>query len=572
MKSWSMGLLLAIPGLAWCVAGLSFVGTAAAQPGAELPGHFYADSWAVIIGIDDYQHPRVGKLRYAVNDAQAVKKLLLGQGFRSDRLFTLIDRQATKARIETLLGDELMLRVGPDDRLLVFFAGHGKTDRLPRTGEEEGYLVPVDGDPGRLFGTAISMTALRQISERLSAKHILYVVDACYSGYALFNRTITQDLLKEMLRKPAIQILTAGRKEDAAQERGGHGVFTEVLLRGLQGDAFAVKDWMALEELGLWVKDRVFSESNRKQLPQYGNLSGEGQFVFLKPLPGTLERTRIAFPAHVGGRVGIFLMKPDGHNLTRLTDWVGHFPFGSGLSWSPDGRKVAFVVDRDGKPEIYVMDVDGQNASRLTRHETSKLGNRQLSVTSPAWSPDGARIAYVSGYVSRSAGTGSGKKVVERDIYVMNADGTNQKRLTTPPGDHTEPSWSPDGMNIVFASQSECHVMSADGTNPRRLASNCRWPAWSPDGTRIAYGSFVDGVHAVHVMNADGTNPRRLTRDRAMDSSPTWSPDGTKIAYLSGRGKGFEIYIMDADGANPRRLTDTQGGARSPSWSPFPKK
>jgi TPR repeat protein len=242
----------------------------------------YGDSWAVVIGINEYQHPRVPKLQAAVNDARAIEAMLRAQGFRPDRIVKLVDGEATKHRIETVLGDELRQKVGTDDRVLVFFAGHGKTDRL-RSGEEEGYLIPVDGDPGRLFGSAISMTALRQISDRLPAKHILYIVDACYSGYAVYNRAIGDDLLDEMMRKPAIQILTAGRQGDQAQERGGHGVFTSVLLRALQGDAFAGKGWMSLEELGIWVKQRVFVESNRKQLPQYGSLYGEGQFVFMRP-------------------------------------------------------------------------------------------------------------------------------------------------------------------------------------------------------------------------------------------------------------------------------------------------
>ena len=274
-----------------------------------LPG----ESWAVVIGINRYRHPRIPKLRYAVNDARAVERALLAQGFRKDRIFTLTDDQATKAGIEQLLGDELRQQVGADDRLLVFFAGHGKTDRL-RSGEEEGYLIPVDGDPGRLFSTAIGMTALRQISERLSAKHILYIVDACYSGYAIYNRSISEDLLEEMLKKPAIQILTAGRQQDEAQERAGHGVFTDVLVQGLSGDAFvAGKSWLALEELGLWVKVRVFAESNKKQLPQYGNLSGEGQFVFRKTEPTVGElavAARVpAEPAH--GSLAVSAKIPD---------------------------------------------------------------------------------------------------------------------------------------------------------------------------------------------------------------------------------------------------------------------
>ncbi len=243
---------------------------------------FYTDSWAVIIGINDYQHPRVPKLRYAVNDARAIERALLAQGFSRERIVTLIDGQATKAAIERVLGDQLRGRMGPDDRLLVFFAGHGKTDKL-RSGDDEGYLIPVDGDPAQLFSTAIGMDALRKISDRLPAKHVLYIVDACYSGYAIYNRAISDELLEEMVRKPAVQILTAGRQGDEAQERGGHGVFTEVFLRGVQGEAFSGKHWLSLEELGVWVKGRVYAESGKRQLPQFGSMHGEGQFVFLKP-------------------------------------------------------------------------------------------------------------------------------------------------------------------------------------------------------------------------------------------------------------------------------------------------
>ena len=200
------------------------VGPKAAPPASS----FYTDSWAVLIGINDYQHPRIPKLRYAVNDAKAIEGALLGQGFRRDRIITLLDRKATRTAIEEVLGDDLRVKVGKDDRVLVFFAGHGKTDRL-RSGDEEGYLIPVDGDPSKLFSTAISMETLRRLSDRISAKHILYVVDAYYSGYAIYDRAISDDLLDEMIKKPAIQILTAGRQGDQAQERGGHGVFTQVL-------------------------------------------------------------------------------------------------------------------------------------------------------------------------------------------------------------------------------------------------------------------------------------------------------------------------------------------------------
>jgi sulfatase modifying factor 1 len=272
----------AVPAALLCLLLIALVSPARGQTReTDTSVKLYQQSWAVVIGIDDYQHERVPKLRAAVNDARAIERELLRQGFPRDHVITLLDRQATKSRIERVIVDDLRTKLGPDDRVLIFFAGHGMTDHL-RSGEDEGFLLPVDADPSRLYSSAISMTSVRQISDRLPAKHILYIVDACYSGYAVYNRSVAGDLLEEMIRRPAIQILTAGRQQDLAQERANHGLFTQILIRGLQGEAFSGKDWLALEELGLWVKHRVFAESNKQQLPQYGNLYGEGQFVFLK--------------------------------------------------------------------------------------------------------------------------------------------------------------------------------------------------------------------------------------------------------------------------------------------------
>src|SRR5581483_10248490 len=158
------------------------------------------------------------------------------------------------------------------------------------------------GDPDRAFSTLISMDTLRKVSDRLPAKHILYVVDACYSGYAIYTRAVPDELLDEMVRKPAIQILTAGRQGDEAQERQGHGVFTDVFVRGIRGDAFPGKGWLSLEELAIWVKQRVFAESGKRQLPQFGSLSGEGQFVFLRPGATLASLPSVAPPALVPPR------------------------------------------------------------------------------------------------------------------------------------------------------------------------------------------------------------------------------------------------------------------------------
>ena len=117
----------------------------------------------------------------------------------------------------------------------------------------------------------------------------------------------------------------------------------------------------------------------------------------------------------------------------------------------------------------------------------------------------------------------------------------------------------------------EIYVMDADGSNPVRLTSNAtsdRRPAWSPDGSKIAFMSDRDGNLEIYVMDADGSNQVRLTNYAMIDSAPSWSPDGSKIAFYQSREEGnFEIYVMDADGSNQVRLTNSRSRDRHPSWS-----
>jgi Tol biopolymer transport system component len=124
---------------------------------------------------------------------------------------------------------------------------------------------------------------------------------------------------------------------------------------------------------------------------------------------------------------------------------------------------------------------------------------------------------------------------------------------------------------IAFTSQrdgnSEIYVMNADGTDQRRLthaAGDDYSPDWSPDGRKIAFVSERDGNDEIYGMNADGSEQRRLTSSRAHDYPPAWSPDGRKIAFASDRDGNFDIYVMDADGSHVRNLTRSSAanGAR----------
>ena len=217
--------------------------------------------------------------------------------------------------------------------------------------------------------------------------------------------------------------------------------------------------------------------------------------------------------------------------------------------------QISFVSARDGNYNIYVMDADGNNARRLSYYSSNERF--------PKWSPDRKKIAFTS----------------DRDgnfeIYVMNSDGSNIKRLTKNSADDLEPAWSPDGTKIAFASDRdgnfEIYVMNSDGSDIKRLTKNSAdelEPAWSPDGTKIAFASNRDGNFEIYVMNANGGNQVNLTDNHLWDSIPAWSPDGTKIAFASDRDGDFEIYVMNANGSNKVNLTKNSKWDSMPAWSP----
>ena len=240
-------------------------------------------AWALVIGINAYQE--ADRLNYAVADAQAVAAALPALGFQEVR--TLLDADATKANIERAIYSDLKDRMGPQDKLFVFFAGHGITVGLPKGGEE-GYLVPVDGDPRQPELTAIPMDEIRTMGKRVSAKHIFFAIDACFSGFAA-TRDITAQGLTEIeiasaLAEPVVQVLTAGRKGQKVIEEGGHGLFTRRLLDGLRGLADRdQRGFITVTQLAAWLSPRVIRDSGGRQHPQYSALEGDGDFVFLLP-------------------------------------------------------------------------------------------------------------------------------------------------------------------------------------------------------------------------------------------------------------------------------------------------
>ena len=262
------------------------VQTVAAKDGAATFESPYRESWAAVIGIDDYQS--WPKLRYAVNDALAVRDTLVQKyHFKPENVFQLTDKDATRENILSLLGDKLAdpQMVKREDRVFVFFAGHGATRKLP-TGRDLGYIIPVDAGVTDYQGQAISMTNFQDISEAIPAKHLLFIMDSCYSGLALTRGgggLGSQNYLQEIARREARQMFTAGGANEEVADNGpnGHSVFTWTLLQGLDGRADLNGDGVITgTELAAYVIPAVSSLSH--QTPVFGNLVGSegGDFIF----------------------------------------------------------------------------------------------------------------------------------------------------------------------------------------------------------------------------------------------------------------------------------------------------
>lgn len=248
----------------------------------------YGASWAVVIGVDSYgKWPR---LQYAVRDAQAIRQALVEKfGFKDDHVFALENGDATRNNILAVFHDKLAHGgIGKNDRIFVFFAGHGATRRLS-SGRDLGYIVPVDSDPNQFATDAIPMTEIQNIAESLNARHVLFVMDACYSGLGL-TRGGVGAYLKENARRVGRQMLTAGGTDQLVADGGpnGHSVFSWTLLQGLSGKADLNGDALiTATELAAYVAPAVSAVS--QQTPAFGSLPGSegGDFVF--ELPGETE-------------------------------------------------------------------------------------------------------------------------------------------------------------------------------------------------------------------------------------------------------------------------------------------
>jgi TolB protein len=225
-------------------------------------------------------------------------------------------------------------------------------------------------------------------------------------------------------------------------------------------------------------------------------------------------------------------------------------------AWAPDGRRLAYVSFEDGRSTVYVQDLASGRRERVAAFEGIN--------SAPAWSPDGSQLALT---LSRDGNP---------DIYILDLASREVRRLTDNPAIDTEAAWAPDGKSLIFTSdrggRPQIYRVSSSGGAARRITFegdyNAR-PAYSPDGKRIAMIHGSGGSYRIALLDTE-TNALRVLTETRLDESPSFSPNGAMVIYASTDSRGGSLEAVSVDGRVRQRLSVPSGKVREPAWSPFP--
>src|SRR3989442_8430912 len=263
--------------------------------------------------------------------------------------------------------------------------------------------------------------------------------------------------------------------------------------------------------------------------------------------------TKIAYVVKHGSRFELRVADADGQNAQPMV--ISSEPIMS-LAWSPDGTRMAYVSFQNKKPILFVQ---GLSASQ----QPAPVANYKGSNSAPAWSPDGKQLAAVL------------TKDGSSQIYLMNADGTNLRRVSFSDAIDTEPFFTPDGQSIYFTSDRggspQIYRMPAGGGEPVRMTFEGDYnvsPRVSPDGKNLAYISRVSGRFQLMVMDLESKQVQTLT-DGPSDESPSFAPSGRIILYATDNDNRGVLAAVSSDGRFKQRLGIQAADVREPSWGPF---
>jgi hypothetical protein len=245
--------------------------------------------WAVVIGINDY--PRVHHLKYAVNDARAFYDLLVNTNqIQSENVFLMINGQASLKQLRSTLGTRLKNKAGKDDMVIIYFAGHGATERDMMSPDGDGlekYLLPYDADPNDLYASALPMREIAHIFHRIRSERLIFIADACYSG-ASGGRTVSVSGVRANISDAFLAriaggkgkvIITASSSNEVSVEKDElrHGVFTYYMVEGLRGKADTDQNGLiTVDEAYRYVSDKVPQATGQEQHPvKKGTVEGQ---------------------------------------------------------------------------------------------------------------------------------------------------------------------------------------------------------------------------------------------------------------------------------------------------------
>ncbi len=239
----------------------------------------------------------------------------------------------------------------------------------------------------------------------------------------------------------------------------------------------------------------------------------------------------------VAGREQLFMRKAETDHWIQLTNEDADH---EDPAWSPDGKQLSFVLTIDTSRVVYVMDVETRSRKAVTPAHVRAIH--------PSWTNDGKKILFSTDDDLRPPAKNTS------EIYAVDVDSLRIDTLITG-GVNTFPVMSPDGSKIAFRRivgdmNSEVFIANADGSDQRNLTDHPSyegWPAWSPDGRMIAFAANRNGAdHQIHVMNADGSDVRLVADTKGRGTSPKWAPDGRSIYFTNcwqqGRGVGCQIF------------------------------